>query len=126
MKRLVFLAAALLVLFSVQHVVASDNATTAVRPAERFSRGVVNILSSPLELPAQMYVRAVYYSDTSEYVMATVGGFLEGIPMGALVYFPWRLGAGIYDVTTFAFARCNRCLINPPYLSFSPRFLEQP
>ncbi|MCX8045127.1 MAG: hypothetical protein N3B18_13495 [Desulfobacterota bacterium] len=108
-------------------VIAGDNATReTIRPAERFGRGMINILSSPLELPAQMYTRAEYYSNTREYMMATIGGFIEGIPMGMLVYFPWRLAAGVYDVFTFPFPACNRCIIDPPYLSFSTKFLEKP
>jgi len=125
MKNRMLLAAALLVLW-LQSAAAADNQTMHVRPAERFGRGVVNVISSPLELPAQMYTRACYYNDTSEYMLATVGGFIEGIPMGALVYFPWRLAAGVYDLATFPLQSCNRCIIEPPYVSFSTKFLEKP
>ena len=125
MKRSVLWAAALFMLW-LHPAAAADNQTMHVRPAERFGRGVVNILSSPLELPAQIYTRACYYNETNEYVLATVGGFIEGIPMGVLVYFPWRLAAGVYDVTTFAVPACNRCIIHPPYVSFSTHFLEKP
>lgn len=103
-----------------------DNATIFSNMApERFGRGVINIFSSPLELPAQMYDRAVYYEDKSENPLATIGGFIEGIPMGILVYFPWRLGAGLYDFFTFPFHRCDPCIIYPDYVTFSPEFLEK-
>lgn len=125
MQRCLFWPAMLLALLA-QSAAAADNQTSHIRPAERFGRGVVNIISSPLELPAQMYTRACYYNETSEYMLATLGGFIEGIPMGALVYFPWRLAAGVYDFATFPFQRCNRCIIEPPYLSFSTKFLEKP
>lgn len=124
MPRYLLCAAALIILWF-QTAAAADNQTMHVRPAERFGRGVVNIISSPLELPAQMYTRACYYSDTSEYLMATIGGFIEGIPMGVLVYFPWRFAAGMYDLFTFPFPSCNRCIIAPPYVSFSTHFLDK-
>lgn len=128
MKRFLLIVTALLML-GAQAVYASDNetdnATVDVRPAERFGRGVVNIISSPLELPAQMYTRALYYEETKESFLAIIGGFIEGIPMGALVYFPWRLAAGVYDFFTFPFSRCNRCIIYPPYVPFTTEFLEK-
>jgi len=124
MKRFLLIATALLML-GAQAVYASDNETLDVRPEERFSRGVINIISSPLELPAQMYTRAVYYDETNESFLATIGGFIEGIPMGAFVYFPWRLAAGIYDFFTFPFPRCNKCIIYPPYVSFTTEFLDK-
>jgi len=110
-----------------------DNATTATdnetvfssHAPERFGRGVINIISSPLEFPAQMYARAKYYENTVDNVFAPAGGFIEGIPMGLLVYFPWRLGAGIYDFFTFPFRRCDACIIHPPYMTFSSGFLEK-
>ncbi|MEI6126969.1 MAG: hypothetical protein WCQ99_10510, partial [Pseudomonadota bacterium] len=95
------------------------------KPASRFGRGVINIVSSPLELPAQMYTRSVYYEENHDNPFATLGGFVEGIPMGILVYFPWRLGAGLYDFFTFPFSRCDPCIISPAYVSFSPDFLEK-
>ena len=95
------------------------------KPAERFGRGVVNIVTSPLELPAQMYSRAAYYEEISDNPFAVIGGFIEGVPMGLLVYFPWRLGAGVYDFFTFPFSRCDACLISPPYVTFSSSPLEK-
>ena len=110
---------------SVNTVFAQDNQTDAYSPgsAERFGRGMANIISSPLELPAQMYKRSLYKKEHSGNVFAILGGFFEGIPMG-IMYFPWRLGAGLYDITTFAFPECNQCLISPEYLSFSINSLE--
>ncbi len=101
-----------------------DNATTGIRPSERFGRGIINIGSSPLELPAQMYIRAVYQNDNKGNAFAVIGGFIEGIPMG-LIYFPWRLTAGLYDVLTFPFKGCNASIITPEYLSFSTKWLEK-
>ncbi len=91
---------------------------------QRFGRGVVNFFSSPLELPAQMYARASYWDERSNNQFAVIGGFFEGIPMG-FVYFGWRFAAGIYDITTWPFWCYDKCIIEPEYITFSPKFLEK-
>jgi putative exosortase-associated protein (TIGR04073 family) len=91
---------------------------------QRFGRGVVNLLSSPLELPAQMYVRARYWDERSDNPFKVMGGFFEGIPMG-FVYCGWRFAAGIYDIATFPFWCYDESIIDPEYISFSPKFLEK-
>jgi len=101
---------------------AGDTAERSVRPAERFGRGLANILTSPLELPAQMYNRASYQQEHNNNPFAVVGGFLEGIPMG-IIYFGWRLSAGCYDLFTFPFEACDQSIIDPEYVTFSYRVL---
>ncbi len=98
---------------------------TQLHGIARFGRGVVNTLSSPLELLAQPYARATYRDEQSNNQFAVLGGFFEGIPMG-LVYFGWRLGAGFYDMFTFPFYCYDTSIIHPEYLTFSPEFLESP
>ncbi len=93
------------------------------RPSERFGRGMINIISSPLEIPAQMYRRALCKQEHVGNSFAVLGGFFEGIPMG-LIYFPWRLYAGFYDIATFASPQSSKCLISPEYLNFSIGSLE--
>jgi hypothetical protein len=95
-----------------------------MRISERFGRSMSNIIFSPLELPAQIYIRAKYQEDQSFNPFAAAGGLIEGIPMGALVYFPWRLSAGLVDLFTIWSPRCDKCLIEPEYLSFSPVMLD--
>ncbi len=96
-----------------------------MRISERFGRSMVNIASSPLELPAQMYARAAYQEERTKNPFAVIGGFIEGVPMGALVYFPWRLFAGLADLATLWAPQCDEALIYPEYLSFSPDFLDK-
>ncbi len=91
---------------------------------QRLGRGVVNLVSSPLELPAQMYSRAAYWDERSNNPFAVLGGFVEGIPMG-FVYCGWRFAAGIYDMFTFPFWCYDRSIIKPEYVTFSPKFLEE-
>jgi hypothetical protein len=94
-----------------------------VHGIQRFGRGVVNTISSPLELLAQPVARAKYWDDRSNNQFAVLGGFFEGIPMG-FVYFGWRLGAGFYDMFTFPYWCYDKSIIQPEYLSFSPEFLK--
>ena len=129
MQKMMLIAVVVLVLgcwtgFLPNAAQARDNATSCVRPAERFGRGLINILSAPLEVPAQLYIRASYQNDNSGNFFAVLGGFIEGIPMG-LVYVPWRLTAGLYDLFTFPFKGCNQSIITPAYLTFSTDWLEQ-
>ncbi len=102
----------------------ADNETSerTVRPFERFGRGLTNIITSPFELPAQMYNRAAYQQEFNNNPFAVIEGFLEGIPMG-IIYFGWRLGAGIYDFVTFPFERCDQSIIEPEYVTFSYKTL---
>ncbi len=93
-----------------------------VRPFERFGRGLTNIVTSPLELPAQIYNRAAYQQEHYSNPFAIIGGFLEGIPMG-IIYFGWRLGAGCYDFATFPFEACDQSIIEPEYVTFSYKTL---
>jgi len=94
----------------------------SVRPFERFGRGLANIITSPFELPAQMYNRAAYQEAHFNNPFAIVGGFLEGIPMG-IIYCGWRLGAGCYDFVTFPFEPCDKSIIDPEYVTFSYKTL---
>ena len=100
-----------------------DPSAVSIRPSERFGRGVINIITSPLEIPAQLYIRAAYQNEWRQSPFAVVGGFIEGIPMG-LIYFPWRLTAGVFDIITLPFSRFNESIISPEYLSFSTKSLE--
>jgi putative exosortase-associated protein (TIGR04073 family) len=116
----------LIILFSIAvnlsisgHAIALESPT----PSERFGRGMANIISSPFEIPAQMYIRAKYKQEHIGNFFAVMGGYFEGIPVG-LMFFPWRLTAGLYDIVTCASSNCNECIISPEYLSLSTGSLE--
>jgi len=104
--------------------IAGDPPPETPRRFERFGRGVINVLSPPLEMPAHIYVHAVYQQNKTNDVFQTLGGFVEGVPMG-IIRFPWRLAAGVYDLCTFPLARCNKCIIKPDYVSFSPESVDK-
>lgn len=60
----------------------------------KFKRGVVNVLTSPVEVPKQIKVEVKENSNSGgEAVLAGVGGTVKG-----LVYFAGRLGSGLWDM----------------------------
>jgi hypothetical protein len=118
--------------FALDEMPLQDNMTQMSKPvprtmriSERFGRSISNIFFSPLEIPAQMYVRAKYQEDHSDNPFAVAGGLAEGIPMGVLVYFPWRLFAGLFDLCSLWAPEFDKAIIYPEYLSFSPDFLDK-
>lgn len=88
------------------------------KPFTKLGRGLVNIISSPLELPNQMYLLSNHAYEESKYGVETASAAIEGVLMGA-VYTFWRLGAGTYDLFTFPLPKYESCLITPTYLTVS-------
>jgi hypothetical protein len=118
--------------FALDEISLQDNMTQMSTPvprtkriSERFGRSLSNIFFSPLEVPAQMYIRARYQEDKTDNPFVVAGGLAEGIAMGALVYFPWRLYAGLVDLFSLWAPETDTCMIEPEYLSFSPESLEK-
>ena len=87
-------------------------------PFMKLGRGMVNIVSSPLELPNQMYLLSSYAHDNSKYGIETASGAIEGVFMG-VVYSFWRLGAGTYDLFTFPLPKYENTIITPTYFTVS-------
>jgi putative exosortase-associated protein (TIGR04073 family) len=88
------------------------------KPFVKFGRGIVNTISSPLELPNQMYILSDHANENSTYRIETAAAAIEGMFMGT-VYAFWRLGAGIYEVITFPIPHYESRMITPPYLTIS-------
>ena len=88
------------------------------KPFMKFGRGMVNIISSPLELPNQMYLLSNHAHENSKYGVETASAAIEGVFTGT-VYTFWRLGAGTYDLLTFPLPKYEFCLITPTYFTVS-------
>lgn len=88
------------------------------KPFMKFGRGMVNTISSPLELPNQMYLLSNHARKNSKYGIETASAAIEGTFMG-VVYTFWRLGAGTYDLLTFLIPKYEFCLITPTYFTVS-------
>ena len=82
------------------------------QPFKKLSRGVVNVVTAPLEVPNQMYWQAQRGKDDPGRIIA---GYVEGIFIGT----GWTMArflAGTYDIITFPIPPYEKSLIQPEYL----------
>lgn len=86
------------------------------RPFKKLGRGMTNLVTSPLEIPNQMYVVSRKEYDESSQTWAVVGGYVAGFFSG-FGYAGWRMAAGAYDVITFPFPSYEYSLIDPEFIS---------
>ena len=75
-----------------------ENRNWAVKVSHKFSRGMVNIATSPFEVPKKAYIE----STRSDQWMETFGRLFSGMFIG-LGRTVGRTGAGVFDVITFPF-----------------------
>ena len=86
------------------------------RSFKKLGRGVTNLVTSPLEIPNQMYVVSRKEYDESAQTWAVVGGYIAGFFSG-FGYAGWRMAAGAYDTITFPFPSYEYSLIEPEFIS---------
>ena len=87
------------------------------QPFKKLSRGLVNIVTAPLEVPNQMYWEAGRGKDNPGRI---ISGYVEGVFIGT----GWTIGrflAGSYDIITFPIPPYKKSLIQPEYLFDSYR-----
>lgn len=73
------------------------------KAARKLSRGLTNIVSSPLELPNQMAEQAIEGDSTMEQLSGYVGGMFVGCFYGMA-----RAVSGAYDIVTFPITPMNK------------------
>ena len=78
----------------------------------KFSRGVVNVGTAPLEIPKQMIRRAQDGRGADGQLAGYITGTLTGVGWGI-----WRLGSGIVDIFSAPFAGNEEGLIEPEFIS---------
>lgn len=88
------------------------------KPFLKIGRGIVNCISSPLEIPNHMYLLSDHANNNSKYGVRTAAAAIEGLFMG-IGYTCWRLGAGVYDLITFPVPNYEKCIITPPFFTVS-------
>jgi len=81
------------------------------KPFQKLGRGMVNIISSPLEIPKQMYLQAI----EGKTVWGTVARYIGGVFIG-IGWTGYRFGAGVYDILTFPFPKLGDSIIEPEYV----------
>jgi putative exosortase-associated protein (TIGR04073 family) len=111
----------MLLLFTTPLVAYADDPSdgpSIPKPILKVGRGFVNTVSSPLEIPNQMYLLADHANNNSKYGIRTAAAAIEGLFMG-IGFTCWRLGAGLYDIITFPIPNYENCIITPPYFTVS-------
>jgi putative exosortase-associated protein (TIGR04073 family) len=82
------------------------------QPFKKLSRGLVNVVTAPLEVPNQMYWQAEREKDDAGRAIA---GYIEGVFIGT----GWTIArflAGSYDIITFPIPPYKKSLIQPEYI----------
>ena len=78
----------------------------------KFSRGVVNVGTAPLEIPKQMVKRAQDGKGPGGQLAGYITGAFTGIGWGI-----WRLGSGIIDVFSAPFPGNEEGKITPEFIT---------
>jgi putative exosortase-associated protein (TIGR04073 family) len=104
----VFLAAT----FSSSWAGAAEEEKGAVKRVNKFSRGVVNVGTSPLEIPKQMVRRAQERVGADAQLAGYITGAITGVGWGI-----WRLTSGIADIVSAPFSENEEGLIEPEFVS---------
>lgn len=78
--------------------------TNAQNPADKLSRGIINIVTSPVEIAKQVDLSWKQSVQQSNHVSSSkvLSGFVKG-----LAYTVGRMGSGIWDVVSFPFKTPN-------------------
>jgi len=78
----------------------------------KFSRGVVNVGTAPLEIPKQMIKRAQSGRGADSQLAGYITGTITGVGWGI-----WRLTSGIADIVSSPFSGSEKGLIEPEFVS---------
>lgn len=90
----------------------ADEDTGVVKRVNKFSRGVVNVGTAPLEIPKQMVRRAQQGRRADGQLAGYITGTITGVGWGI-----WRLTSGIADIVSAPFSENEEGLIEPEYVS---------
>ncbi|HOW35476.1 MAG TPA: exosortase system-associated protein, TIGR04073 family [Candidatus Omnitrophota bacterium] len=71
---------------------------TVQNPADKLGRGIVNIITSPIEIAKQVDLSWKQSAKSKSQATGIVTGFFKG-----LAYTVGRMGSGIWDVVSFPF-----------------------
>lgn len=83
-------------------------------PAQKLTRGVVNVLSAPLEVPKQARAYWIEGSKVTDHISFWIfSGLVKGV-----VETVKRAGSGIWDIVTFPWSNPggNQPLMKPDYV----------
>ncbi len=88
--------------------------STPFNPAKKFNRGIVNIVTSPIEIAKQVDLSWKQSSEDKTNIGTGIfSGFVKGI-----AYTVGRMGSGIWDVVSFPFKTPDKFepIMKPDYV----------
>jgi putative exosortase-associated protein (TIGR04073 family) len=91
-----------------------DYTQTASR---KLGRGIVNLVTSPLEIPNQSFKLA----EKQEDPMAQAAGYAGGLFLGVGHFFG-RMTSGMVDIFTFPVTSWDQALVDPEYIEPADTF----
>ncbi len=84
--------------YGVDTYVLPEDKDRSVDISTKLSRGIINVASSPLEIPKKAYIESSRSDDWIETLARLQAGAIIGVGRGVI-----RAGAGLFDVLTFPF-----------------------
>ena len=84
--------------YGVDTYVLPEDKDRSVDISTKLSRGIVNVASSPLEIPKKAYIESSRSDQWIETPARLLSGAIIGVGRGVI-----RAGAGVFDVLTFPF-----------------------
>ena len=79
--------------------------------SRKLGRGIVNLVSSPLEIPNQ----SIKLAETQDDPMAQAAGYAGGFFLG-IGHFFGRMTSGVVDIFTFPVTNWDQALMEPEYI----------
>ena len=88
-----------------------DDETYVDTASRKLGRGIVNVVTSPLEIPNQ----SIKMAEKQEDPMAQAAGYAGGLFLGVGHFFG-RLTSGVVDIFTFPVTNWDQALMDPEYI----------
>lgn len=104
----------ILVVLMLVSCVCVDNVLAASDPVKKIKRGVVNVVTSPLEIPKEVRAHWIKGSEKTYHILVWIAcGFVKGTVMTAA-----RIGSGAWDIVSapVSVPEDNEPLLKPDYV----------
>ena len=94
--------------------VSKGNSSYCQQVSRKLGRGVINTVTSPLEIPN----KSIKLAGEGESAAEEASGYVAGIFLGT-GHFVWRLGAGLVDIITAPVTFWEKALVEPEFIHFA-------
>lgn len=104
----------ILVVVLIFSCICADNVMAASEPVKKIKRGVVNVVTSPLEIPKEVRSHWIKGSEKTYHILVWIAcGVVKGTVMTAA-----RIGSGVWDIVSapLSVPEDNEPLLKPDYV----------